>query len=128
MAKFLVPPSYAPCILSNGHCRYPGDIDDYDSKSVRLKLVPVDAEAYALLVSVFGAEKVQKQHGLGPAELPKPKEDIDDTFTMRDLAKNAGSPLSRLEEDAPKKRSPIQLADEDETPTKPKTPVKKSKK
>lgn len=74
MAKFYVPTELGPHVArSNGGLFPPHTSFEFVKANANdrpsLKLIPLDAEAYGLLVDGYGKKKVKAAHGEGPAPI-----------------------------------------------------------
>lgn len=96
MAKFLVSAEMAPGVARHSVGFFPpGQILSWPDAVCRgekpsLRLIPVDQEAYDLLVSSYGAAKVEEAHGKEPVGMPTPAPKVDDTMTLAQAAEKAG--------------------------------------
>jgi len=96
MAKFQVPAEMAPGVARHLYGFFvPGEIFVWPENAASndnpsLKLLPLDVEAYALLVKVHGESKVKAKHGPGPVvEVVAVK--VDERKTGKQLAAEKGT-------------------------------------
>jgi hypothetical protein len=85
MAKFLIPQECHPGVQRHGKLYRTFEIADFTEEETRLKFVPLDAQAYEMLVKKCGAEKVKAKHGPGPVKAPSPADEKDEGLTLRQM-------------------------------------------
>jgi hypothetical protein len=63
-----------------------GQVVDFDESEASLKLVPVDVNAYSMLVRKYGADRVAKLHGPGPSHVPEAPPVDSDQLSLRQMS------------------------------------------
>jgi len=111
MAKFLVPTEMAPGVARHAVGFFePGQVMGWPDAATKrdekpsLKLVPLDQEAYDILVKCYSAARVAEKHGPGPLA-PEAKDPVGDgTKTVAQLVAEKGEAGGKLP-DAPSGKS-----------------------
>jgi len=92
VAQFMIPPRYHPGILRHGRIYKCGErIELENGQDASLPLIPLDADAYGLLVSTYGADVVVKEHGKGPKQPEPEAPPVDNGVTLRQMDSEARS-------------------------------------